>query len=201
MRELVPIVSFVWQRGRCRGCGATIDRMHLEIELAATLVPAVLLAALPIAPTAVIGAGSVLGWGLLALGWIDLRVWRLPDAITWPLAALGLVATGWLEPEALWDHAAACVLAGGGLWALAWTYRRWRGRDGLGMGDVKLLAAGGAWVGLAAMPWVLLAAAVMGLVFALARHGRRTGGTTAVPFGPPLCIAIWVGWIMGAPAN
>ena len=194
--ELVPIVSYVALRGRCRGCGTAIDRMHLEIELAATLVPAALLAALPGAP-ALVGAGSVLGWGLLALAWIDLLTWRLPDGLTLPLVLIGLAWTWWMAPDLLLDRAVACVVAGVGLGVLGALYRRWRGREGLGLGDVKLLAAGGAWDGLAALPWVLLGAALAGIAFALARHGRRVASGTAIPFGPPLCLAIWVGWIWG----
>ncbi len=193
--ELVPIASYVALRGRCRGCGAAIDRMHLEIELAATLVPAALLAALPWAP-ALVGAGSVLGWGLLALAWIDLLTWRLPDGLTLPLVLIGLAWTWRMAPDLLLDHAVACVAAGVGLGILGALYRRWRGREGLGLGDVKLLAAGGAWDGLAALPWVLLGAALAGIAFALARHGRRVASGTAIPFGPPLCLAIWVGWIV-----
>ena len=196
--ELVPIVSFLALRGRCGGCGAAIARMHLEIELAAVLVPAVLGAVLPLAPLRVIAAGSVLGWGLLALAWIDLVAWRLPDALTLPLLTVGLAATWWLDPEAELDHALGCVAAGGGLWVLGVAYRRLRGRDGLGLGDVKLLAAGAAWTGLAALPWVLLAASCLGLVFALARHGRRLAGGSAIPFGPAICAAIWGAWIVAA---
>ncbi len=195
--ELVPVVSFVLQRGRCRACEAAIDPMHLHVELLATLVPAVLLAALPGVPVGVVAAGSVLGWGLLALGWIDLLVWRLPDVLTLPLLVLGLGAGWWLEPDMVLDHAVGCVVAGVGLWGLGWVYRRVRGREGLGLGDVKLLAAGGAWDGLGALPWVLLGGALAGLVFAFARHGRRAAGGSAVPFGPPLCLAIWGAWVWG----
>ena len=193
--ELVPIVSFVALRGRCRGCGAAIDRMHLEIELAAVLVPALLGAALPTAPVATLLAGSVLGWGLLALAWIDLAAWRLPDALTLPLVVLGLAASWWLDRDGLLEHAVGCIAGGAGLWGFGALYRRVRGRDGLGLGDVKLLAAGGAWDGLQALPWVLRGGARAGRRMAPARQGGGARGTTAIPFGPPLCLAIWGMWI------
>lgn len=195
--ELVPIASFLWWRGACRHCRAPISRDHLAIELAAALVPAVALAALPWAGWAPLVAASVLGWTLLVLAAIDLAHWTLPDVLTLPLLAAGLVATAALDPAALLDHAGAAALGGGGLALLAVTYRRLRGRDGVGYGDVKLLAAGGAWDGLAALPTILVVAAVAGLLLALLRHGVRLERTSAVPFGPPLCLAIWAAFLLG----
>lgn len=189
--ELVPIVSFLRQGGRCAGCGAPIARAHLAMELLATLVPAIALALLPWAGWPEIAQASVLGWTLLALAAIDLEHWLLPDALTLPLLAAGLAATWLATPSELADHLAAAATGWAGLAGFAALYRRLRGREGLGGGDAKLFAAGGAWVGLAALPLVLLVAAVLGLGFALLRHGRALGRTTAVPFGPPLCAGIW----------
>ena len=76
-------------------------------------------------------------------------------------------------------------------------YRRLRGRDGLGLGDAKLLAAAGAWLGLASLPWVVLAAALLGLVLALLRAGPLRA-ETAVPFGPPLALAFWVMFLLAS---
>ncbi len=194
--ELIPIASFLWSRGACRHCRAPISRDHLAIELAATLVPAIALAALPWAGWAPLVAASVLGWTLLALAAIDLTHWTLPDVLTLPLLAGGLLATAVLDPASLLDHSAAAVLGGGGLALVAVTYRRLRGRDGLGYGDVKLLAAGGAWDGVASLPTILVGAAVAGLLLAVLRHGWRLERTIAVPFGPPLCLAIWAAFLL-----
>lgn len=196
--ELIPIASFLLAGGACRHCAAPIARDHLAIELAATLVPAVALAALPWAGWAPLVAASVLGWTLLALAAIDLSHWTLPDVLTLPLLAAGLLAAAALDPATLADHAAAAALGGGGLALLAFAYRRLRGRDGLGDGDVKLLAAGGAWDGLAALPTILVLAALAGLLLAVLRHGWRLERTTAVPFGPPLCLAIWAAFLLDA---
>ncbi len=195
-RELVPIASFLVQRGACRHCRAPIARDHLLMELAATLVPAVALAALPWAGWDELLAASVLGWVLLALAAIDWAHWILPDVLTLPLLLAGLAATAALAPADLADHLAAALAGGGGLALVALAYRRLRGRDGLGYGDVKLLAAGGAWDGLASLPLVLAGAAVAGLVLAVVLHGRRLGRGSAVPFGPPLCLAIWVAFLV-----
>lgn len=194
--ELVPVVSFVALRGRCRHCKAAIAPAHLWVELAAAAVAAM---AVSVDTGAWAWAGCVLGWTLLALAWIDAEHFWLPDALTLPLVVAGLGVTWWLDPGAITDHAAAAALAYALLRGLMLAYRRWRGRDGLGQGDAKLLTAGGAWLGLAALPWVLFGGAVAGLLLALAmrRSGTRLHAATMLPFGPPLAVAIWGVWLFG----
>ena len=186
--ELVPVASYVWQGGRCRRCGGAIDPLHWRVEVAATLVA---LAAWGLGNDAGAGwGGCVLGWGLLTLGWIDARTMLLPDALTLPLLLAGLAATWLGEREALAEHALAAALGYGAFAGLAALYRRFRGRDGMGGGDAKLLAAGGAWLGLAALPWVVFAAAAGALVGAVLSGGIVA--TRRVPFGPWLAAAIWL---------
>jgi leader peptidase (prepilin peptidase)/N-methyltransferase len=141
--------------------------------------------------------GCVLGWTLLALAWIDWERFRLPDQLTLPLIVAGLLATRFLDSAAIADHAGAAVLGYVGSRLLNALYRRLRGRDGLGAGDAKLLAGGGAWVGLAPLPWLLLLAALLGLgIAALWRlGGERLGRTTALPFGTCLALAMWLVWL------
>jgi leader peptidase (prepilin peptidase) / N-methyltransferase len=194
-RDLVPLWSWLGARGRCRHCGAKLPAFYPLVELAAAAVGAVSLAAaavVPSPPAALLAAP--LGWWLLALAAIDLRSWRLPDALTLPLAAAGLVAAAaGLLPGGVgpWHALAGAALGYLTLAGLAWAYRRLRGREGLGLGDAKLLAAAGAWLGPAALPTVVLAAAVLGLGLALLRGAGRVRPETAVPFGPPLALAFW----------
>jgi leader peptidase (prepilin peptidase) / N-methyltransferase len=147
--------------------------------------------------------GCILGWGLLALSWIDWHTLRLPDALTLPLMGVGL-ATAWMDsPEALYAGVVGALAGYAALLAVGVCYRLARGQDGLGRGDAKLLAAGGAWLGVAALPWVVLLAALFGLVLAIlhgARGGRLTRETT-LPFGPPLALAIWIIWLYGTPGG
>ena len=187
--ELVPIASFCWQRGRCRGCGSRIAPAHLWIELAAlaTAVAAALIDPNP----APLWANCVLGWSLLALAWIDWTHLRLPDALTLPLLLAGLAATAWLDPAAATDHAVAAALGYAALRLLAIGYRALRGRDGLGGGDAKMLAAAGAWVGVAGLGPVLLIAACTGIAVALLRGGGLQA-TTVVPFGTCLAAGTWI---------
>jgi leader peptidase (prepilin peptidase)/N-methyltransferase len=195
--ELLPIVSFMLQGGRCRHCGDRIAGRHLAVELGAVGVAVWAASALPDAAT--LWAGCLLGWTLLALGWIDWEHMRLPDVLTLPLLLAGLVATWALEPDALIDHAIAAVAGYAAFRLLEIGYRALRGRDGLGQGDAKLAAAAGAWAGLAALPIIVFGAALVGLCIALVvqLRGGRVGAATALPFGPALALALWVVWLYG----
>ena len=190
--ELVPILSYALQRGRCVHCQAPIDRFHLHVELAATAVAAA--SCLGTIDAGQAWLASLLGWTLLVLAWIDWRSLLLPDILTLPLLLAGLAVTGFTVPDELADHALAAVCGYGGIALIAWSYRRWRGYDGIGMGDAKLLAAGGAWVGVGALPWVLSTAAGMAIVAALMAQARWSDvdHRTRLPFGPWLALAIWM---------
>ena len=146
-RDLIPLWSWLEARARCRHCGAPLPAFYPLVEIAAAAIGA-LAFGVATAPFAV--PAAILGWWLLALALIDLRSWRLPDALTLPLIALGALAAWWgltpeLGPFASLLGAAVGYLA---LLAVAWAYRRLRAREGLGLGDAKLLsgrlAGGGA---------------------------------------------------------
>jgi leader peptidase (prepilin peptidase)/N-methyltransferase len=189
-------VSYLRQRGRCAGCGAPIQPEHLHIELAALAVAA--LSALLVLPGPMLWLTCTLGWWLLALAWIDAQSFRLPDVLTLPLLAAGLAEAAWLEPEALLSRAIAAAVAYSTLWLLAFGYRRLRGREGLGLGDAKLLAAGGAWVGVSGLPFVMFLGAILALLYALFlwQRGTPLTRTTRLPFGPFLAVSIWLAWLI-----
>src|SRR5262249_9472150 len=148
---------------------------------------------------ALLWASCVLGWILLTLGAIDLRDGILPDSLTLSLLVLGLVVTYFLEPWQLRDNAIGAVAGFVAFAAIRWLYARVRGREGMGLGDAKLLAAAGAWVGWDALPSVVLAAALLGLAVALvmAMRGRRLTGDQSLAFGPALCAGLWLVWLYG----
>ena len=192
--ELVPLLSWAMQKGRCRGCGAAVGLFHPAVELAALAV-AVWAAATDEGIR--LWADCVLGWTLLALAWIDFETMILPDVLTLLLVLAGLAFAAVQAPDAIADHAAGAAIGWVLFWALARLYRAVRRRDGLGEGDAKLLAAAGAWVGWQGLGPVLLTAALAGLALALARRaaGAQVGATTAIPFGPPLALATWLVWL------
>jgi len=189
-RDLVPLLSALALRGRCRDCAAPIAAIHWQVELAGAAigVAAGLVAASPAAV-----AGALFGWGLLALAVLDLTHWWLPDRLTLPLALAGL-ATG---PAAPLGRAIGGALGYAGLALIAASYRRWRGREGLGGGDPKLLGAIGCWLGWAMLPAVLVIAGLVGLgvVAALRLRGRDVARDTALPFGALMAVAAYPAWI------
>jgi leader peptidase (prepilin peptidase)/N-methyltransferase len=194
-RELIPLVSVAMLGGRCRWCGARIAFTHLAVELAFLVIAAWVV----IAEADVLAAwvGCALGWTLVTLAWIDWEHMLLPDALTLPLILAGLGATALQDPSATTEHAAAAAAGYLAFRALEIAYRRLRGRDGLGQGDAKLMAAAGAWLGLAPLPTVTFMAAIVGLAITA---GLRTAGQamhrgSAIPLGPGLCAAIWVTWL------
>ena len=194
--DLVPIVSFLAARGRCRHCGVAIDRFHLAIELAA-IVPALWAASLDDGVR--LWADCGLGWALLAMSWIDWRHMILPDVLTLPLVLAGLALSVWLDPDNIYAHAIGAALGYLLFMGVAWVYRALRGRDGLGEGDAKLLAASGAWVTWQGLAQIMLIAALIGLCLAAARMlaGRKVEAQTAIPFGPCLAFATWLVWLYG----
>ncbi len=194
--DLVPLAGWLATRGRCRHCTNWLGWFYPAIELAAL---AVALVSLMVDDMPRAAFDCVFGWWLLTLGWIDLRRWVLPDALTLPLLAAGLAEAFLLEPETLLDRLVGAALGYLVLRAVAIAYRRLRGREGLGGGDAKLLAAAGAWVGGLALPQVILGAALGGLAAAaiLRLAGRRLEAQSALPFGPFLALAAWAVWLWG----
>ena len=182
-------------------CGS---RKRPVLGVALAFVAAYCIAAIPAAlwyqpPLTGAMATLLLGTILVILSCIDLETYRLPDALTLPLAGLGLLfceVLGW--DDVVWRGAAA--LAGyGTLYGVAALYRRSRGRDGLGLGDAKLFAAAGAWLGFDGLPSVLLTASLIALAFAglaIARGGAISG-QTRIPFGPYLAFGFWLVWLYG----
>lgn len=195
VRDLLPLLSWLSTRGRCRHCGAAIDRRHLAAEIAAAMIAVTAVAAHPF-PAAV--ATILLGWWLFLLAALDLDHQWLPDALTLPLIPIGLIVA-WIGIGPSLD--ARLIGAATGfliLEAIALAHRRLRGRDGLGGGDPKLLAAIGAWVGWAQLPFVLLGAGLLGLaaVVLMRLRGQQVAATTRLPLGTLMGLAAWPLWLL-----
>lgn len=194
--ENIPLVSYLFLRGRCSGCGARISPRYPLIELITAVLSAGVawhfgygLAAL---------AGLVLTWALLALSVIDLEQQILPDVITLPLLWLGLLLslTGvFSDPQASIIGAAAGYLC---LWAIYHGFRLLTGKEGMGYGDFKLLAMLGAWLGWQVLPVIILLSsltgAVVGIAMVLALGRDRN---VPIPFGPFLAAAGWLAMLWG----
>lgn len=192
--ELIPMISAAFQRGKCRHCGAAIDRRHLAIEVAAAFVGGV---ALGISPGWAGLAGAVFGWMLIALIALDAAHYWLPDKLTLPLLIIGLgVGLVGINPpliDRIWGAMGGYL----SLAAIAFAYRRVRGRDGLGGGDPKLLGAIGAWLGWQTLPMVLLGGSGVGLLYVLLRTLQRRPMTVTdrLPLGALMALAAFPLWI------
>lgn len=199
-RDLVPLASWLASHGRCRTCGARLGLFYPLIELLAL---AVALWAYALVPGWPLWATCLLGWMLLALALIDARHLELPDGLTLPLIPAGLLVAWLLAPEQILAHVIGAAAGFLFLAGLALLYRRLRGREGIGLGDAKLLAAAGAGLGWQGLPSVILIAAAGGLAGALlqARLGRegtrRLDAKRPLPFGPYLAAGFWLVWLYG----
>jgi leader peptidase (prepilin peptidase)/N-methyltransferase len=195
-RDLVPLLSWLAARGRCRHCHAPLGLFYPAIELAAL---AIALWSAALTSDGWLWTSCLLGWWLLALAVIDIRHFLLPDFLTLPLVAAGLAVAFALEPESFWDHAIGA--AAGLLFVLLLRQGYWmlRRREGIGLGDAKLLAASGALVSWKGLPSVVLIAAVAALAGALLRtpRGGSISLTDRVPFGAALCLGTWIVWLYG----
>jgi leader peptidase (prepilin peptidase)/N-methyltransferase len=178
-------------RGRevlaCFGCGVALTAV---LSLAA--------------PAFAAAAAGYLLFTMLLVVLIDSRRFIIPDVLSLPAIPAGLAAAvsvfaGSVE-EILLDHGVAAVAASGSLWAIRTAYRRLRGVEGLGLGDVKLAAAAGAWLGLGALPMTCLVASAAALAAVLLRRAigkePEAGMMTAVPFGSFMAPAIVVMWLV-----
>lgn len=184
---LIPVISFLLQKGRCSACGAAISPRYLLVEL---LGAAVVAAALWAYGVTLAGLASALcGFALVALAFIDLETGYLPDAVTLPLVALGLVQSAAGLTTALPDALLGAIAGYAAFRLIDLAYQRLRGREGLGQGDAKLLAAIGAWTGWTMLPAVILIAALATLAVIVATKGASARTADPVPFGPGLCAA------------
>jgi leader peptidase (prepilin peptidase)/N-methyltransferase len=195
--DLVPVASWLASGGRCRYCATPLGTFYPGIEIAALGVAVWAAVALP--DPLLIWAGCLLGWSLLGASIIDSRHLTLPDSLVLPLIPAGILLHAWLAVDAWIDHLMGASIGFVLFAAISITYRVLRRREGLGLGDAKLLAAAGAWVGWVGLPSVVLLGAVFGLATGLALRmtGRDVGRVTELPFGPALALAFWLVWLYG----
>jgi leader peptidase (prepilin peptidase) / N-methyltransferase len=194
--ENVPVLSFLALRGRCRGCGTSISWQYPLVELLTGALFALVVWRFGVGAEAL--AALVFTGILVAASGIDLRTTLLPDSLTLPLLWLGLLlslATLFVSPQAAILGAAAGYLS---LWCVFWLFKLVTGKEGMGYGDFKLLAALGAWCGADALLSIILLSSFVGALIGgawLAVRGRDRA--TPIPFGPFLAIAGWLQFVFG----
>lgn len=194
--DLVPLASWLLLRGRCRHCSAALGPFYPAIETAALGIAVWAVLALP---EPLVWIGCMLGWTLLAAALIDVRHLILPDALVLPLIPAGIAMHALIAPGRWPDHAIGAAAGYLGFVAVRAIYTALRRREGLGLGDAKLLAAAGAWVGWQGLPSVVFLGAAIALagLFAVRAAGRDVDLKGEIPFGPALALAIWMVWLYG----
>lgn len=189
--ENIPLLSWLVQRGRCRHCHAPISAQYPLVE-ALTMV--LVLACVWRFGFGWQGFGAVLfTCFLIALAGIDLRTRLLPDQLTLPLLWLGLIAS--VENLYIGQKAALLGVMAGyfSLWSVYWVFKQLTGKEGMGYGDFKLLAAIGAWVGLRGiLPTILISSLVGAIIGSIWLFAKGRDRSTQIPFGPYLAIAGWL---------
>lgn len=196
LRDLVPVISWLASRAQCRYCGQPIPIRYPIVEICAL---ALAIWSVVELPAELAWISSIFGWTLLTLALVDLRWLWLPHRLTAPLAAVGLLVAGLWRSDIPFDQLIGAVAGFLAMTGVAWLYRRYRGREGLGEGDAGLFGALGAWVGWQGLPTVLLYAGISGLLFVAMQRttGRVVKLTTRLAFGPHLCLGGWLVWLYG----
>jgi len=194
--ENIPILSYLWQRGRCTACRQPISLRYPLIEFMTALLSAVCAWQLgwgwPL-----LGA-LIFTWILLAAAAIDFDRYLLPDHLTFPLLWLGILLNYGNLYCSLEDSVLGAVLGYLTLWSVYWGFKLITGKEGMGYGDFKLLAALGAWLGATALPLIILLSsltgAILGITLIVIRGRDRN---QPLPFGPFLAIAGWISLLWG----
>lgn len=198
--ENIPIVSYLILGGKCSACKAKISARYPTIELVTGL--------LSVAVIFYTGANwnglaaLIFTWSLIALTMIDFDTYLLPDDITLPLLWLGLIANSFNAftdlPSALWGAVAGYL----SLWSVYKLFKLLTGKEGMGYGDFKLLAALGAWMGWQMLPQIILLSSLVGALIGISLivvRGRDKN--IPIPFGPYLAIAGWIAFVWGDTIN
>jgi leader peptidase (prepilin peptidase)/N-methyltransferase len=198
--ENIPVLSYMVLRGRCSECGTHISLQYPLVEAVTAVLSAVV--AWQFGLTWLTAAALLFTWSMVALTVIDLHHQLLPDTIVFPLLWLGLLLSplGYLSDPVSSIFGAACGYLA--LWSVYWAFKLLTGKEGMGHGDFKLLAAIGAWIGWQSLPLVILissaAGALIGVaLMALGRHARGT----PIPFGPFLAAGGVCGLLWGTDLN
>ncbi len=198
--ENIPVVSWLVLGGRCSSCKARISARYPAIEILGGLLAAY--AIFRFGATAKGAATCVLLWGLLALTMIDLETQLLPDGMTIPLVWAGLIVNLRDTFAPLGSAVVGAVAGYLTLWTVYWVFKLVRGKEGMGYGDFKLLAALGAWLGWQMLPLIVLLSSIVGAIVGItliASKGRDRN--VPIPFGPFLAFAGMVAVFWGPALN
>ncbi len=192
----IPVVSYLMLGGKCANCATPIPVRYPLVELVTGLMTLALAAFFPFSP-ALLGA-VLLTWALISLTMIDVDHQLLPDDITLPLMWLGLLFNLQSTFASLNDAVIGAIAGYLILWTIYQAFKLLTGKEGMGYGDFKLLAALGAWLGWQMLPEIILLSSLVGAVCGIALMVfKRRGREIPIPFGPYLAVAGWLALLLG----
>ena len=192
----IPVLSYLMLGGKCAQCGTRISPRYPLVELTTGLMTMAL--AYHLAPSAALVGTMLFTWCLIALTMIDVDHQLLPDDITLPLLWLGLLFNLSGTFVSLQDAVIGAMAGYLVLWGVYWLFKLLTGKEGMGYGDFKLLAALGAWLGWQALPLIILLSSLVGAVCGIALMLIKSRGKEIpIPFGPYLAAAGWIALLWG----
>jgi leader peptidase (prepilin peptidase) / N-methyltransferase len=192
----IPVLSYLLLKGKCANCNTGISLRYPIVELFTGLLTLALVTTFD-ASIALLGA-MLFTWALIALTLIDLDHKLLPDDITLPLLWLGILFNLGSTYVSLTDAVLGAMLGYLSLWSVYWLFKLVTGKEGMGYGDFKLLAALGAWLGWQAIPMIILLSSLVGAICGIALMViKQRGRDVAIPFGPYLAMAGWISLLWG----
>lgn len=194
--ENIPIISYLFLRGKCRNCGVKISLQYPLLELLTAVLTTFVVWKLGFTWQAL--GGVVFTWSLIALSGIDIKTHLLPDNITLPLLWLGISFNLFSIYTDLHASVLGAIFGYLALWFVFHLFKLVTGKEGMGYGDFKLLAALGAWLGWQSLPLIILLSSAVGAIFGitmiLTKLQKRS---EPIPFGPYLAVAGWVAMLYG----
>ena len=197
----IPVISFLVLKGRCAKCNTPISYRYPCVELLTAIISGIV--AWCFMPSiAIVSAALIFSWCLITLTSIDYDTYLLPDSITLPLIWLGLIVNFFgvftTLDSALWG----AIFGYLSLWSVFWLFKLATGKDGMGYGDFKLLAAIGAWLGWQLLPFIILLSSLVGVVIGISLIiFKGQDKNKPIPFGPYLATAAWFALIWGEQLN
>lgn len=195
--ENIPLISWLLQKGRCKHCHCKVSKRYPSIELLTGLMSLAVAYLLPFGWPVLFAL--IFTWTLICLTFIDFDTMLLPDQLTLPLLWLGLLVNISTSFTYLEDAVLGAVFGYLILWSVYWIFKLLTGKEGMGYGDFKLLAALGAWFGWQALPLIVLLSSLAGVVIGLVTIiTSKDKQSHPFPFGPYLAIAGWVYLVYGA---
>ena len=194
--ENIPLLSWLFLKGRCSSCQHPISARYPLVELLCALASVSVAFYYP--PGWALAGALLLTWILLALTFIDFDKLLLPDQLTLPLLWVGLVLNLSHQFVPLADAVIGAIAGYMVLWSIYWAFKLLTGKEGMGYGDFKLLAALGAWLGWQSLPLILILSSCVGAILGITLVVmRRHQQSKPMPFGPYLAIAGWIALLWG----